>query len=382
VTLALQRLRARPVAGLVLIAYAALAAVELALMNVFIRVLPVEDVAHRWPDHPIISPLGRWDTGWYFHIAEDGYFYSGPGVQSAVGFFPGYPALVRLAAVITRDTMTAAVLVSFAAGAVGFVLLHAWARDRFDTAVAWWTVGLAAVFPFAFYLFGVAYAESLFLAACVGAFLLLERDRPMLAGLAGAIATFTRPVGVALVIGLALRATERRGGVRNLRPRDGGVLLSAGGITAFCAYLWWRFDDPLAYTRVKGAVGWNQDVTATSLLKLDYFRRIDAFGWGNVTVALTIHAVVTIAAIALLPLVVRRLGWSYAIYSAVIIAIPLVSSTDFLAMGRYLLPAFPVFAVAAQILSTRPRAFAIYAAASSLALGWLLNLFARWHLIA
>lgn len=354
----------------------------LLVANLALALFDADDPGHRWPDHPIIEPLSRWDTGWYFHIAEDGYFYDGPGVQSAVGFFPAYPALVRLASFIVRDTIVAAVLLSFAAGLVGFVVVHRWAADRLDDRSAWWTVGVLVTFPFAYYLFGVAYAEGLFLLTCVGAFYLLERDLTLAAGLVGAVATATRPVGVALVVGLAIRAVERRGGFRCLKWKDTLVLASGAGIAAFCAYLWWRFDDPLAYTKVKAAAGWGQDVTTRSLLKLDLFRRFDEAGATTTHLLLALQGVFTLAALALVPAVVKRFGWGYAAYSLIVIGIPFVSSTDFLAMGRYLLPAFPVFAAAGALLRDRPNAGKVLLVLNGALLLFAVNLFARWFLIS
>ena len=51
----------------------------------------------------------------------------------------------------------------------------------------------------------------------------------------------------------------------------------------------------------------------------------------------------------------RRFGWGYAVYSLVIIVMPLVSTGDFQGVGRYLLGAFPVFAVGGALLEERPH---------------------------
>src|SRR3954452_875087 len=36
----------------------------------------------------------RWDSGWYFKIAHDGYHYTPEG-RDSIGFFPVYPLLMR-----------------------------------------------------------------------------------------------------------------------------------------------------------------------------------------------------------------------------------------------------------------------------------------------
>jgi hypothetical protein len=51
----------------------------------------------RWYDH-----LLRWDSGWYASIATQGYHYNGNSdEQQPVGFFPLYPLLSRLVALVS-----------------------------------------------------------------------------------------------------------------------------------------------------------------------------------------------------------------------------------------------------------------------------------------
>jgi hypothetical protein len=58
--------------------------------------------------------------------------------------------------------------------------------------------------------------------------------------------------------------------------------------------------------------------------------------------------------VCLLPVVARRFGAGYAVYAAAAIAMPVISSGDFLGMGRYVLPVFPVFAVIGAASHTAP----------------------------
>ena len=71
---------------------------------------------------------------------------------------------------------------------------------------------------------------------------------------------------------------------------------------------------------------------------------------------LTAQALAGLAAVLLLGHVRRRLGWVYAVYSFLALAIPLLGTKDFMGVGRYVLAAFPVFAVAgAALAQTCPR---------------------------
>ncbi|HVM09235.1 MAG TPA: mannosyltransferase family protein [Acidimicrobiales bacterium] len=363
--------------------YAAVLVVLLIAGNLAVELMSTMEQAHRWPNHPVISTLARWDTGWYFHIAEDGYFYNGPGQQAATAFFPAYPAAMRVVAFVVRDTIVAGVVVTIVSALGATLLFRRWVADRFSDSTAWVAVLLLFLYPFSYFLFGAVYSDALFVLSAIGAFVLLERDRPVLAGLVGAVACAGRPVGVAVLVGLVAVAIHRRGSLRDLKLRDAGVLLSGLGFVAFVAYLWWRFDEPLAFSKVQTAQGWNRQISLEMIVKIDFYRRWRDFGPTLVNGVLTLQALLSIVAIAFLPAVWRRLGWGYAVYVAAVIGIPLATSSDFLAMGRYLLPAFPVFAIGGDLLERRSPAVrvAVLGLSGGLLI-WLTTLFARWFLLS
>ena len=364
--------------------YAGVFAVLLAAGNLAWELMPREPPPHGFPEHPIIGTLARWDTGWYFHIAEQGYFYNGPGQQSAAAFFPAYPAAMRVVAFAVGDALVAGVIVTIASALLASLLLFRWVDARFGTRTAWFTLLLLYLYPFAYFLFGTVYSDALFLVSTLAAFALLEDDKPVLAGLAGTIACAGRPVGLAVVVGLAAVAIQRRGSLRKVKVRDAGVLLAGLGFVAFLAFLWWRFDDPMAFSKVQTAPGWNRQVNLEMIAKVDFYRRWRDFGPSLVNWSLTLQAVLSVAALASLPLVWRRVGWGYAVYVMAVLGIPLATSSDFLAMGRYILPAFPVFAVVGELLA-RPRrlvAPASVLAVSACGLLYFTTLFARWYLVS
>ena len=88
------------------------------------------------------------------------------------------------------------------------------------------------LFPYAWYLYGAVYADALFVLCAIGAFYLVEKDRPVLAGLVAAVATATRPVGIAMVIGL-VAVLDLFSGVE----LDGiGVLWALGAMVGAASY--------------------------------------------------------------------------------------------------------------------------------------------------
>lgn len=335
----------------------------------------------------------RWDAGWYLAIANDGYFYL-PGSQSSIAFFPAYPLALRAVDWVVGDPFVAGMVVTWVCGLGVAVLFWRWCRPRLSPTAASTALVLLLVFPYAWFFHLSIYADALFIVAVLGAFTLLDDDHPWLAGLVGALATAARPVGIAVAIGLTVRALERRGALKifegrrirlplglrreRLRPTDAGVLVSLGGLGAYCAYLAVRFGDPLAFAAVQAAPGWEQEAGLRTWLKVSFLGEL-VRGDPQVAVRLAIQAAFTLGALVLVPFVVRRFGWGYAAYSLAIVALPAISTKDFQGMGRYLLAAFPLFAVAGDLLDGRPRLRVAVVVASATGLVFATSLSARGY---
>ena len=336
-----------------------------------------------------LAGWAQWDSGWYHRIASEGYSYIA-GQQSTVAFFPAYPLVVRAFRVVVDDPYRAGIAVTFLAGLGVTVLFAAWLRARLSPAAAWTALLAFLLFPYAFFLYGVVYADALFVAALLGAFLLLDDDRPVLAGLAGAVATAARPVGIVLVVGLAVRALERRGALRpagggwidwrEARPADAGVLLSVLGLAAWCIYLWARFDDPFAFASAQAA--WDQGAGPETWLKFQFFRDIADVRSPGAWLLFMAHPALTIAGACLLPRVFRRFGAGYGIYAALLIGVSALSTKNFFGMARYLLAAFPCFAVLGEVLNERPGLRRLYIPAGGVGLVALTAIFGTGYYLS
>jgi len=252
------------------------------------------------------------------------------------------------------------------------------------------------LYPYAFYLYGTVYADALFVAASIGAFVLLERNRPWVAGGVGALATASRPIGIAVLVGLTVRAVELaaqrpaptdpaptvaavraveaparkapagahrmalahpgarvRAALTTVGWRDAGVLLSAAGLLGYCGYQWVRFGTPLAFVATESSPGWDQGTGPRVWFKIDFLGQL-VLGRTPEKLRLLAPALACLVVVLLLPRIRRRFGWGYAVFTAVVMAIPVLSTKDFMGSGRYLLAAFPAFAAAADFLAERP----------------------------
>ncbi len=292
----------------------------------------------------------HWDAGWYANVARHGYGYR-TGGQSSVAFFPLYPFLMRSVALATRDVLVAGVAVTLASGLGSVALFAHWLDGRVETRARALAVSLLLVFPYAYFLYGAVYSDALFLACALGAFVLLEDGRPWAAGVVGALATAARPIGPFLVVGLFARTIElhrQRGegsAVRAVLP----VGTSALGLVAYATYLGARFGDPLAFAHTQTA--WGHGWSIATLAKIPLVRDLAHASYPYALVRYAAAPAVTLAALVAIPFVFRRFGVAYGLYALGVVAFPALVTDDLFSMGRFLLAAFPCFAVGGVALA-------------------------------
>lgn len=325
----------------------------------------------------------HFDSGWYVDIADHGYSYT-PGQQSSVAFFPAYPLAMRAVSTLTGSTAVAGLVITLAGGLAVALLWWHWLRLQVAPDARWTAFLLLLLYPYAWYLYGGVYADAMFLALVLGAFLLVERGHLWWAVLAGALATATRPVAPAVVLGLLAVGLQRSGALRRavdggraridvdrsrLSPGVFGLLASSSGLLAYCAYLWARFGDPFAFLSVQSAPGWDQGAGPRTWFKLQFFDLL--LGGHAFVIRLFAPAIATMFFVVAIPFVWRRFGWGYGVYTAAVVLIPAMGSGDFQGMARYLMAAFPVFAWVAEWLarSTFRRVGALSVGALGLAFG-------------
>jgi hypothetical protein len=296
-------------------------------------VLPSYDpLAHGWS---WTSPWFRFDAGWYVGIAEHGYHWGTMG-SANTNFMPAFPILIRAIEPLTLGSpWIAAWLVANVAALIATVLVWKWAMDRWGATAGQRVVILVTVFPFSFFLVA-PYAESLFLAFALAAFIFAEHGRWTAATCMAGLCTITRPVGIAVVVGLVVMAA----GLRN--PRAALMaLLGSIPLLVYVGYLGVTLNQPVGFLAYHSA-GWVPPhagawATITSQFNtiLSPWDRVDAF--------------LTVLFLACIPLVWSRVGAGYAAFSVVAVGLPLVHGL--VSMERYVVVVFPVIASWALVRS-------------------------------
>ncbi len=322
---------------------------------------------YRW-DRPRIHDLGtvidvwaRWDSDWYVQIAQHGYVW--PSARPA--FFPLYPLLVGgFGHVLGGHYVLAGVLVSLAAGAVAFVLFADLAELKLGASGALRATVFLAIFPTTLF-FGAVYSESLFLLLSVAAFLLAERGRFRLSGVAGGLAALTRPVGLALLPALAIivwRSPARRRGL-------GELAVAPAMFALYPLALWIWLGHPLAFLTAQSGI-WRRHLSVYGPL-------------GGFVEGFRQHAAKDVAVAAILVFLAgvawRRLGAPYGAYAFTSLALPLTWPSDTHALwsiARFGLVLFPVvFAIA----SLTKRRWAAAVVGLGLA-AWCVDSVVKWAL--
>lgn len=333
----------------------------------------------------------RWDSIHYINIARHGY-----QTRANTVFFPLYPLLISLVKLPLRSAALAGVVISAVSFAVALVLLHRLVSRELNVRAADAAVLLLACAPLSFF-FTAVYTESLFLALTLGVFELATRGKWFCACAVAALATVTRVPGILLLAPLAViwwRQGHRRD-LRTLAP----LALPPLALAAFLAYLHSDGFSWLAPLRNQKEVHQHSFVAPISTL-LDAVRdgikgfqhalsgdQLLSSTSGSPIIHGTLNAVlliVLINTVLTLILAFRRLPLEYGVYSTLIVLVCLCSPSAGIplrSLDRYMLVAFPLWAVAGDWLARRRLLWPVLVI-SLLALCFYTIQFARWTMVA
>ncbi len=332
-----------------------------------------------------VLPLARWDSGWYLAIAKAGY--EAPptraGQETNHAFFPLYPVLMRgLGRATGLETSRAGALVSAASLLGALVLFAAWTRRRFGEETVWPALLALLAFPTSFF-FAAVYTESLLLLLALSAVLALEKGHDAVAFGAGLLGGLTRISGLVLAPALALvswrRSRERGRSVPRAALRAGLAGASPlAGFGLFCLYFHVRFGDALLF--VKAQHNWSREPKTVfdgpRLILQEIWRDLSTGRVLAKSPARTMEGVFLLLFLLLAARLAARKLWPEALYVFLTVAIVFASGT-LESGGRYVLPAFPAFAVLGS-LAARPVLFRALLAVSFATQAVYVWLFVHW----
>ena len=144
-------------------------------------------------------------------------------------------------------------------------------------------------------------------------------------------------------------------------------------------WLWTRFDDPFAYSTVQKA--WDQAEGPHTWFKIGFGGQLLHGVDTGYRFGILVQAIVTAVALVSVPFVARRFGAAYGAYTLFAVGLAALATKDFQGMGRYMLGAFPLFALAGTLLAERPRARApVLAVAGALLVVGAFGFARNWYL--
>ena len=307
-----------------------------------------------------VEVFAAWDSGWYFDIAANGYYFN-PDGQSSVAFFPLYPMLMRaLAAPFGGGdgaTWIAGIVISLTACALALVAIHQLTERIFGSRdIARRTVLYVVVFPWSLFLTRV-YTESLFLLTSVLAISRAWDGRWWRAGLWGALTTLVRPNGILIGLPLALLALRGRPGVRELASRWIVLVPIPAAMIGYSAYVYTLSGDPLGWMSAQAQ--WEYSLGHPPWQQLQRvvadFLEHGPYGYFFISDAAAFELLQGVPVLifrALTPAVFRRLGMAMGAYVLVSLLVPL-SSNALEGLGRYASVLFPVFMLVGSMTSLR-----------------------------
>lgn len=302
-----------------------------------------------WHPGGLLSVLTQGQGEAYTWLAEDGYRYL-QDQQLQIGFFPFYPLLVRLAAILFRDIDLASVIVSNLALLASGFLLHALIRlDYKDQRIGRAAILFLMFNPFSLF-FSSAYPEATFLVLGLAAFLAARQQRWLLACLLGFCVAAVRNVGFLITIPLLVEYFQQEwnaeGKGQNFwQPRLLAFLFIPLGA---CYFLWagiFHLHRPLAYWHAKLVWGEGGLLTQTRRLR-------------KVWILPPLYRALSVSAVVLAGALVSsgkllRVRASYLVYALLLLAISLFSATPE-SIPRNLSTIFPFFLILG-LLTTRYR---------------------------
>lgn len=329
--------------------------------------------------HNLFTAWERFDALWFLRIAAEGY----RATDGSAAFFPLYPLAIRVVSfVLGGHPFAAALLVSNAAFLGALFVVYSLTRSELSEDAARTTVLLLCLFPTSFFFFA-PYSESLFLLLAATALWGARRGSWLTAGLAGAGACLTRNVGVVVALAIGVEAIQQAregesGLVRGLVAAAGATL----GIVGYLAFWAAKVGDWLAPLHLQAnwertfAWPWATLANGTSFA----FRYV-----GNTNGAYwLIDWLLVVPFLVASAYAVVRYRWSYRVYLLGGLLIPLsfiFEGRPLMSMPRFLLPLFPAFWGASELLQRWRVPRVAVAAVGAVGLGLLVPLFVNWYYI-
>lgn len=345
--------------------FAPAVALYVALRALTVAAVAVADLASH---HGLVAELSKWDGKWFLLAANRGYpshlpMVDGHVAASPVAFFPLFPMLLRgLHDVTGLSSAVAGLWVSAISGLAAVVAVGALTRSYAGEAAARRAALLFALSPGSF-VFSLIYNEGIVITLVALATWCLIRRRWLIAGVLGAVATATSPVGLIFVVVAAASALVALARERQWRALVAPALAPLGFL-AWTGYLWAHTGTPRAWQLTERG-GWRSYPSLVYPLRV-----IVKFVTNPISPTMTGQMLFAGTVVALIGLVVvlrDRMPVELKVYAVSAVVLFAISAPVGL-RPRFLMLAFPLTMAAATRWSGRTYRVLLVASAIALVL--------------
>jgi len=327
-----------------------------------------------FPDS-FISIWNVWDTHHYLDLAQYGYSSSTADDRHLfIVFFPFYPFLIKIIALVVQNYLLSALLVSNIAYIFAVFYLYKLVRIDFEKEDALRTIIYFSIFPTAYFLHA-AYTESLFLALTIASFYYARKDKWALSGVIGMLAATTRITGIILLPILVIEyLSQREYKKENIRKDILWILVIALGFVVYLVLNYITYGDPLKFLEIQSG-HWSKHLAIPTEGFFDAWDGIFLRPPANSIYGGWFEIFFSVLGLILVIYSFFRLRLSYSLY--VLATWLIVTSTSFwLSLPRYTLSMFPIFILLA-ILGRRKEINYIVIFLSLIFYALFLSLFVR-----
>jgi hypothetical protein len=294
---------------------------------------------------PLLDAWFHWDSGWYLHIAQDGY--NGipkPTGEVDIAFFPLFPHIVRFLSWPFGHNTKAVVAIGLIVSSVGLIaagyFLYRLAERKFGSAVARWAVIFLYFSPMAFVL-SAFMSEGVFICLLAAGLLWADERRWRRVGLVALLLPLSRPVGViaaGVLVLLYLRQYSWQ--LKALwQPQSLWLLAPAIGTLALLLINYLVVHNPFGFIQAES--GWGRA-----------FFQPEGPSGGLFTLQGLYLVAFAIAAIALATIYRKLIGLPYWLLSCTLIIVPIM--TSLYGLARYTSIILPLYLILGVIAVRHP----------------------------
>lgn len=295
--------------------------------------------------------FANFDGVHYLTIAEKGYL----GTALIPAFFPLYPLLISLFNKIFHNHLLTGLVLSQVFSLTSLVSFYYLVKMDYKEKVATTATIIFSIFLSSFYLKSL-YNEGLFLTLILSSLIAAKKDKNLLAGILGALASATRIVGIFILPALVINDYLK---TQKINWKKIFLFsISSFGLLGYMFYLYKTFNDPLYFFHVQNEFGASRQTSLVLFpqviwrylkilwtvrpFDLKYFAYLQEF-----LVSLWALYILIIASIKNFKKEIK-MDWSYLIFAFGAYFLPTLTG-NLSSMPRYILVCFPIFIYLSEI---------------------------------